>query len=188
MDACDGRVMGGKMVWACQQAVPRPAMSRMFGVRSTLRESGRRPSIEMITTIGRGGGVGWVGGAGATGRADPEPQATASAAAAASTKACKIFTRRGIGALPGSTRPTAPKTPSSPLRPGGRPVYGPRSKYVTRKAGGFYQLDSRRQRTSLVVMRAISPQMGKLRIQAAMTLPATPHFTAERPRVDPTPM
>src|SRR5262245_12296504 len=99
MDACDGSVMGGKMVWACQQAVPRPAMPRLFGVRSTLSESGRRLSIEMITTIGRGGGVGWVGGAGATGPAAPEPQATATAAVAASTKACNVLTRRGIGAL-----------------------------------------------------------------------------------------
>ena len=74
--------MGGKTVCACQQAVPRPAISRMFGVRSTLSESGRRPSIETTTTRGRGGGVGWVGGGGGAKGATAEPQATASAAAA----------------------------------------------------------------------------------------------------------
>jgi hypothetical protein len=93
MDAWEGNVMGGKTVCACQHTVPRPAMSRMAGVRSALRESGRRPSIETITTIGRGGGVGWVGGVGTTTGAAGEPQATASAEAAAANAARILFSQ-----------------------------------------------------------------------------------------------
>ena len=67
------------MVWASQLAVPRLAISRMFGVRSMLSASGRRPSIETTTTSGVGGGgvgvggaVGTVGGAGGAAGDRPE--------------------------------------------------------------------------------------------------------------------
>src|SRR5262245_35760355 len=106
--------MGGKMVWASQQAVPRLAMSRMVGVRATLSESGRRPSIETTTTIGGGGGVGWVlGGVGERG-ATADPQAIAQAAARTASAAPILLDLRRLRAPDGSPRLTTPTSSSSP--------------------------------------------------------------------------
>src|SRR5688572_18602793 len=69
------------MVCASQLAVPRLAISRMFGVRSMLSASGRKPSIETTTTSGVGGGGVGVGAAVGTVGAPGEPQETDQSAA-----------------------------------------------------------------------------------------------------------